>query len=86
MAFTLEIGEKAIDFNLPATDGKNYTLESFSDSKFLVIFSPATTVRMLQAVMRLRGRPQRDFVSMVLSLWGLTPTVPILTRKMILNT
>lgn len=38
MAFTLEIGEKAIDFNLPATDGKNYTLESFSDSKFLVIF------------------------------------------------
>lgn len=38
MAFTLEIGSKAIDFTLPATDGKKYTLESFRDSKFLVIF------------------------------------------------
>ena len=38
MAFTLEIGEKAIDFNLPATDGKNYSLSSFKDSKYLVVF------------------------------------------------
>jgi len=38
MAFTLEIGSKAIDFNLPATDGKTYSLSSFIDSKFLVIF------------------------------------------------
>lgn len=38
MAFTLEIGKKAIDFNLPATDGKSYSLESFKDSKFLVVF------------------------------------------------
>ena len=38
MAFTLEIGNTATNFNLPATDGKNYTLDSFSDSKFLVVF------------------------------------------------
>lgn len=38
MAFTLEIGTKAIDFNLPATDGKTYSLPSFNDSKYLVIF------------------------------------------------
>ena len=38
MAFTLEPGSKAIDFNLPATDGKTYSLSSFIDSKFLVIF------------------------------------------------
>lgn len=38
MAFTLSIGEKAPDFNLPATDGKNYSLSSFAEYKVLVIF------------------------------------------------
>lgn len=38
MSFTLEIGKTAPDFHLPATDGKAYSLESFRDSKFLVIF------------------------------------------------
>ncbi|MEN8115414.1 MAG: thioredoxin family protein [Bacteroidota bacterium] len=38
MAFTLDIGSKAIDFNLPATDGNKYSLESFSNVKFLVLF------------------------------------------------
>jgi peroxiredoxin len=38
MAFTLEIGAKAIDFNLPSTDGKKYSLQSFNDSKYLVLF------------------------------------------------
>lgn len=38
MAFTLEIGSKAIGFDLPATDGNNYSLDSFKDAKFLVVF------------------------------------------------
>lgn len=38
MAFTLQIGEKAPDFNLPATDGNTYSLGSFSNAKLLVIF------------------------------------------------
>jgi peroxiredoxin len=38
MAFTLEIGSKAIAFNLPATDGKTYSLENFDDAEFLVVF------------------------------------------------
>jgi len=38
MAFTLTIGNPAPNFNLPATDGKNYSLDSFSDSKYLVVF------------------------------------------------
>lgn len=38
MSFTLPLGEQAIDFNLPATDGKTYTLEDFRDAKVLVIF------------------------------------------------
>ncbi|MCB0730673.1 MAG: thioredoxin family protein [Ignavibacteriae bacterium] len=38
MAFTLQIGENAKDFSLPATDGKTYSLSNFNDSKYLVIF------------------------------------------------
>jgi len=38
MAFTLKIGDKAPDFELPATDGKTYNLASFAEAKWLVIF------------------------------------------------
>jgi peroxiredoxin len=38
MSFTLEIGQKAVDFTLPATDGKKYSLSDFSSNKFLVVF------------------------------------------------
>jgi peroxiredoxin len=38
MAFTIEVGTQAIDFNLPATDGKTYSLDSFSSAKYLVLF------------------------------------------------
>ncbi len=38
MAFTLQIGEKAVDFELPATDGKTYRLSDFDDADVLVIF------------------------------------------------
>ena len=38
MAFTLEIGQKAINFKLLATDGKDYSLADFNQFKFLVLF------------------------------------------------
>jgi peroxiredoxin len=38
MAFTLQLGEKAPDFKLPATDGKTYELSDFDDADVLVIF------------------------------------------------
>ncbi len=38
MAFTLQIGEAAPDFKLPATDGKTYQLSDFNDAKVLVVF------------------------------------------------
>jgi peroxiredoxin len=38
MAFTLEPGQKAIDFKLPSTEGKEYSLIDFVKFKYLVIF------------------------------------------------
>jgi peroxiredoxin len=38
MAYTLQPGEKVIDFNLQATDGKTYKLSDFDNYKYLVIF------------------------------------------------
>ena len=38
MAFTLELGERAPEFRLPATDGNFYSLDDFSYAPFLVIF------------------------------------------------
>jgi len=37
MAYTLQIGDQAPDFNLKATDGKLYKLSDFSDSSILVV-------------------------------------------------
>ena len=34
---TLKIGSKAPDFNLPATDGKKYSLETFAGKKAIVV-------------------------------------------------
>jgi peroxiredoxin len=38
MAFTLQIGDRAPDFGLPATDGKTYRLSDFDDADTLVVF------------------------------------------------
>lgn len=38
MAFTLNIGDQAPYFDLPATDGSRYTIDSFKDHRFLVVF------------------------------------------------
>ena len=38
MAFTLDVGADAPDFELPATDGKTYKLSDFDDIPVLVVF------------------------------------------------
>ena len=37
MAFTLQIGAQAPDFNLPGVDGKEYSLANFKDAHILVV-------------------------------------------------
>lgn len=38
MAFTLALGDRAIDFSLPGTDGRTYSLQDFADASILVVF------------------------------------------------
>ena len=38
MSFTIDLGTVAPEFSLPATDGKTYSLSSFADSPYLVVF------------------------------------------------
>lgn len=38
MSFTLQIGDRAPAFRLPATDGKTYALDDFKDDPVLVVF------------------------------------------------
>jgi len=38
MAFTLELGQQAPDFELPATDGNTYSLSDFDGADTLVVF------------------------------------------------
>jgi len=38
MSYTLQPGRKAIDFRLPATDGREYSLADFDNHPYLVVF------------------------------------------------
>lgn len=39
MAFTLQLGDKAPDFKLPATDGKTYELSDFKEDILVIFFT-----------------------------------------------
>jgi peroxiredoxin len=39
MAFTLQIGDKALDFELPATDGNTYRMSDFDDDVLVIFFT-----------------------------------------------
>ena len=39
MSFTIQLGEKAPDFELPATDGKTYKLSDFDEETLVVFFT-----------------------------------------------
>ena len=39
MSFTIQLGEKAPDFELPATDGKTYKLADFTEETLVIFFT-----------------------------------------------
>jgi peroxiredoxin len=39
MAFTLQIGDKALDFELPATDGNTYRMSDFDEDVLVIFFT-----------------------------------------------
>ncbi len=58
----LEMGTSVIDFNLPATDGKNYSLADFSDSKMLVVVFMCNHCPYVQAIWDRLVKLQDQFV------------------------
>ena len=57
MAFTLQIGDPAPDFKLPATDGNTYALGDFIDGEVLVVFFTCNHCPYVKAI---RDRLVRD--------------------------
>lgn len=57
----LKIGSKAPDFNLPATDGKYYSLKSFTDKKGLIIVFSCNHCPYVQAYEERIKQIQNDF-------------------------
>ena len=43
MAFTLQTGAAAPDFNLPGVDGQDYSLSDFADAKILIVMFTGTS-------------------------------------------
>ena len=60
MAFTLQLGEKAPGFTLPATDGKSYSLIDFNDSEILVIFFTCNHCPYVKAIRKRLVRDTRE--------------------------
>jgi len=57
----LKIGSKAPDFNLPAVDGKIYTLDSFRDKKLLIVIFSCNHCPYVQAYEERIKKIQSDY-------------------------
>ena len=81
MAFTLPIGDKALDFKLPATDGKTYRLADFDDARVLVIFFTCNHCPYVTGSDEVTRQTAEQFASKVSDLSGSIPTVKIPTQR-----
>ncbi len=70
---TINIGTKAQDFDLPGTDGKNYSLDSFKDSKGLVVAFTCNHCPYAQAAWPLLTKLATDFQDKGVSFAGINP-------------
>ena len=59
---TLKLGSKAPDFNLPGTDGKNYSLDTFADKKLLIVVFSCNHCPYVQAYEDRIKQIQNDYV------------------------
>ena len=86
MTFTLQIGDKALDFKLPATDGKTYELADFDDAKVLVLFFTCNHCPYVIGSDEVTRQPLRSSHPKASSLWASTPTARTPILRMISST
>jgi peroxiredoxin len=60
---TLKLGSKLPEFNLPATDGKNYFPDSFADKKVLIVIFSCNHCPYVQAYEERLKQIQKDYAS-----------------------
>ncbi len=70
---TINLGTKAEDFDLPATDGKRYSLDSFKDSKGLVVAFTCNHCPYAQASWPLLTKLADQFRNKNISFVGINP-------------
>ena len=70
---TLSIGSKAPDFNLPAVDGNNYSLESFKDKKGIIIIFSCNHCPYVQAYENRMKKIQEDYRDKGITLIAINP-------------
>ena len=77
MPFTLELGKPAPDFNLPATDGRNYSLADFDDAKVLVVFFSCNHCPYVKHVAEGLAQLARDYQAKGVAVVGINSNNPV---------
>jgi len=77
---TLAIGAPAPDFNLPATDGKNYTLNDFKDAKVLMVVFMCNHCPTSQAYEKRLINLTNEYASKGVRIVGISPNAPSALR------
>ena len=77
---TLEVGASAPDFNLPGTDGKSYSLESFSHAKLLFVVFTCNHCPTAQAYEERIKQIHRDYRDRGVAVVAISPNDPKAVR------